>query len=245
MKASLIFFSILSAAQAIKRIIGGSEVSIESYPYQVSIFVYNSFSCGGTIIDHKTIITAAHSAGGNPKNPYTIRAGSASLNSGGIIVNPVKRFENDISIIKLAQNLTYGPGIQPISLPPREDGEHDFGLGFPATGEEVVISGWGSQSESGALSQTLRAVTVTVVNQTECDAGYEKYGMPITEGMFCAGVPEGGKGSCYGDSGGPVVVDGVLAGIVSWGRGCARPGYPTVYTRVSHYRDWIAELTGI
>ena len=63
-----------------------------------------------------------------------------------------------------------------------------------------------------------------------------------SETMICAGYPEGGKDSCNGDGGGPLICDGELQGITSWGIGCAEKERPGVYTRVCNFIDWI-EIT--
>jgi len=59
--------------------------------------------------------------------------------------------------------------------------------------------------------------------------------------MFCAGWWDGRADTCSGDSGGPVVDVGGsrLVGIVSWGIGCATPGFPGVYTRIDAQKEWI------
>ncbi|KAF2882712.1 hypothetical protein ILUMI_23445 [Ignelater luminosus] len=57
---------------------------------------------------------------------------------------------------------------------------------------------------------------------------------------LCGGVPEGGKGQCSGDSGGPLTYNGVQHGVVSWSvKPCTVKGYPGVYARVVSYVDWI------
>uniref|UniRef100_A0A4W5RK73 trypsin n=1 Tax=Hucho hucho TaxID=62062 RepID=A0A4W5RK73_9TELE len=65
----------------------------------------------------------------------------------------------------------------------------------------------------------------------------------LTDGMFCGGLPEGGKDTCAGDGGGPYVLKygGVVwaAGIASWGIDCGEPGQYGVYTRVANYVEWI------
>ncbi|WP_414731049.1 trypsin-like serine protease, partial [Vibrio vulnificus] len=75
------------------------------------------------------------------------------------------------------------------------------------------------------------AVDVPVVSNDECRRAYRS----LTNRMFCAGVPQGGKDACQGDSGGPAVIkpDGIQVGVVSYGIGCARKGYPGVYTNVA------------
>ena len=62
--------------------------------------------------------------------------------------------------------------------------------------------------------------------------------------MICAGLEEGGKDSCQGDSGGPLVcMQGdnkpVITGVVSFGIGCAFPGFPGVYSKVTSHLSWI------
>lgn len=48
------------------------------------------------------------------------------------------------------------------------------------------------------------------------------------------------------DSGGPLLVNGVQVGIVSWSiKPCATPPYPGVYTAVASYINWIEKVSGI
>jgi trypsin len=126
-----------------------------------------------------------------------------------------------------------GPSAQPQIKIAREDEGALWDAGSP-----VEISGWGSTSactvSCGSTSDTLRAATVNVVSDQECDADYN----PDFDGntMVCASAPS--TDTCAGDSGGPLeapVGAGVyrLVGITGWGDGCAQPNAPGVYTRVA------------
>jgi secreted trypsin-like serine protease len=95
----------------------------------------------------------------------------------------------------------------------------------------------------------LMQVTLPLVSVAECKTRNKEVDGVIDERNICAGIPEGGKDSCQGDSGGPLVAqrtDGQWAqiGVVSWGIGCGRAGYPGVYTRVSAFADWIKSVAG-
>jgi len=108
------------------------------------------------------------------------------------------------------------------------------------------VTGWGTLSEGGfGLPNVLHKVTVPVVSDEDCNESYSGNGYSVADSMICAGLPDGGKDSCQGDSGGPFIAgepgSEELIGIVSWGIGCARKGYPGVYTEVSYFVDWIME----
>lgn len=88
----------------------------------------------------------------------------------------------------------------------------------------------------------MRTALVPVVEQDECKKIYSHD--PLSDRVFCAGYVEtGGVDSCFGDSGGPAVLNGKLIGIVMGGDGCARPGYPGIYTKISAFYNWIMEKT--
>ncbi|KAL0268605.1 UNVERIFIED_CONTAM: hypothetical protein PYX00_010473 [Menopon gallinae] len=108
---------------------------------------------------------------------------------------------------------------------------------------ECVATGWGRHNAHGPLTSTLLQATVPLHDNSLCQA---KYGnsIPIQTGHLCAGRLDGTTGTCVGDSGGPLqcsLTDGrwVLAGLTSFGSGCAKPGYPDVYTRLAYYVPWI------
>lgn len=68
----------------------------------------------------------------------------------------------------------------------------------------------------------------------------------INKSQYCAFDPEGRSETCQGDSGGPLQAfhgnstKAHIVGVVSFGIGCGKE-FPTVFTRVAHYIDWIAE----
>lgn len=113
------------------------------------------------------------------------------------------------------------------------------------------MSGFGltEMGKRRILTNKLKYVQLPVVEQETCSASITlarktKANVPdLTNNMFCAGFPEGGKDSCQGDSGGPFTLsdDGPFwaAGIVSWGVDCGQQGTYGVYTRVANYLGWI------
>ncbi|XP_030765757.1 trypsin-7-like, partial [Sitophilus oryzae] len=96
-------------------IVGGENASILDYPYQVEVLYSNSHSCGGSILNNKFILSAAHCFGSAQASDITIRAGSSYSASGGQILQ-VKTInahpdydpytqENDVAVLELATDL--------------------------------------------------------------------------------------------------------------------------------------------
>jgi secreted trypsin-like serine protease len=234
-------------------IVGGYPVTDlnKEAPWQVALLKGKVSSpdqfCGGSIVAPEWILTAAHCVDNglvemDPAN-VDILAGTLFLSAGGMRVDAAAihihpgwgqteaaRYDNDAALIRLKAPLTVGAAIAldagQVQLPPN-----------------IMVSGWGAIWEGGPGSNHLLRVEVPVVAQDVCD-GPQGYSDGITDNMICLGEEEGGKDSCQGDSGGPAAAEttpALLVGIVSWGKGCARPKLPGVYTRVSSIKVWVEE----
>jgi len=248
-----------AAVSASSYIVGGKETTPHSLPWTVGLqkrhgSQYYNF-CGGSILSEHYVLTAAHCV--KPGDEIYIVAGAHSKknweNEGGKrykvekIINhsqyniPNRQAEHDISLLKIAGGIKLTTHAMPVCLPPATQKW--------TPGTDFVVSGWGGLNEGAGGPDKLHQVTVPFVDSDKCAKMYAKiaFDRPASywDTAVCAGREEGGKDSCQGDSGGPMVakLDGkwTQAGVVSWGYGCARAGYPGVYTDVAYHMDWIKE----
>uniref|UniRef100_A0A182PCQ7 trypsin n=1 Tax=Anopheles epiroticus TaxID=199890 RepID=A0A182PCQ7_9DIPT len=226
------------------RIVGGFEIDVSEAPYQVSLQYLDSHRCGGSVLNSKWVLTAAHCTVGKPEFTFSVRLGSSFHATGGTVVAVVRTIEhpnyNDVNIdydyalLELESELTFSDVVQPVELPEQDEPVE--------AGTMTTVSGWGNTHSSVESNDVLRAANVPIVSQEECRKVYSA--KTITDQMLCAGYQQGGKDACQGDSGGPLVSHGKLIGIVSWGAGCAQPGFPGVYSRVASVRDWVRAKSG-
>lgn len=147
--------------------------------------------------------------------------------------------DNDIALLRLRRPIVYNTYAVPVCLPHKLMAEQELWRVRLHT-----VSGWGQRSENGPTSRFLRRLKVPRIHTINC---IRESNVSLTLNMFCAGYFKGKEDSCKGDSGGPLVTSfgntTFLLGIVSWGKGCARPGQYGIYTRVSNYVDWIHKHT--
>ncbi|CAB3232982.1 unnamed protein product [Arctia plantaginis] len=234
------------------RIVGGSPTSIQNFPYTVQILNNERFSCGGSILTTRHVLSAAHCYFRNGTflgpEPFSIRAGATYLNEAGsvhsvstiVIHHGYNRTitDNDVAVLVLATVLRFTVTIQRATIPFQGETLTD--------NSTVVAVGWGRTISGGEVSNVLNAVSVRTVNRGVCRQRYIEYASrlnssaTVTDNMICAGLLDiGGADTCQGDSGGPLIYNGTVVGITSWGAGCAQPLYPGVYAKVSRYTTWI------
>ena len=192
------------------------------------------------------ILTAAHCATAVGDNtPVDVFLGATNLGVKEIHIaelivhegNDPDTLDNDLALLRLESDSSK-PTIDII------EPEDPQGLASPGTMTTVI--GWRTTSEAGTPSQDLLEVEVPIVSEETASTAHQPLGSKITENMIAAGLPEGSKDTCQDDSGGPFPVMSpeksfILAGATSWGIGCARPGLPGIYTRLSRYSDWLSE----
>lgn len=235
------------------KIVGGQLAAVGAYPWQVSLGVswiaspYQAHFCGGSIYNESWVITAAHCLIDTQPKDVVVTAGTNVLGLGGSRHN-VKRVivkrdyvpsthDHDIALIELVEPIVFNARTQPVGLLSVQEESQLLQKDAP-----LVVVGWGATEQGGQKVRDLRFVQVPFVERSSCNRplGYDGQ---ITGNMICAGVNAGGVDSCQGDSGGPLTVatstSPRLAGVVSWGEGCAKPNRVGVYARVANYVSWV------
>uniref|UniRef100_U5EPL4 Putative serine-type endopeptidase n=1 Tax=Corethrella appendiculata TaxID=1370023 RepID=U5EPL4_9DIPT len=251
------------------RIVGGFNAKKGEIPYIASLTKHGSHFCGATILNDRFLVTAGHCVcnGINKQiRPTQIRGivglyrmsdfytnnnqidgqpddanGPYEITFKNIIAHPsyiCGRQYDDIALLELTKPIYFDKFVQPmcIAAPSNERLE----------GKIAAVSGWGWENEDkdlGTKSDTLKKAFVEIWNNEQCQNSFRsgKKLKIIKDTQMCASSLK--VDACWADSGGPLITDDdTLVGVISTGIGCARQGFPGIYTRVSEYSEWIENI---
>merc|ERR1712223_412182 len=228
------------------RIYGGTDAEPGEFPHLVLITrgCDGSLMCTGSLVSEKAVVTAGHCCDGMPASLMGIVVGNYKMSEQDpdqecISVEKVHLHENynsfniqnDICTLVLQTKVTLGPNVGIIPLP--KPGEEY------AEGTECQAAGWGITS-NGEMARVTQKANVTVLSDSTCRDSYGQG--DIADSMICVEGPSGSgwPDFCQGDLGDSLMCGNELSGFMSWGYGCGMH-YPSVFTQVSYYVEWIEE----
>ncbi|KXJ82503.1 hypothetical protein RP20_CCG013184 [Aedes albopictus] len=253
------------------RIVGGSDTSLEEFPWFALLNYVNrkgveAFKCGGSLINRRYVLTAAHCLDNEHLDAgerfVNVRLGDHDTS------NEIDCDEKD-ELNRVCADPPQNIGFEELIIHPgyrkNDPNQHnDIALirleldavlnlfvtpiclpdaSFPGSrpGRRVTITGFGHTGRT-RFSGIKQKALVPIVDQQQCRQKWSR--ITIGEGQLCAGA-EFNIDSCSGDSGGPLMSQKLywtIEGVVSFGYKCGLEGWPGVYTRVSNYVDWIKSV---
>ncbi|XP_062345298.1 acrosin-like [Cinclus cinclus] len=239
----------------ITRVVGGADALPGAWPWMVSIqhprIQDLRHLCGGTLISHQWVLTAAHCFDKvtDISMVYVVIGATQLTQPGyGVQVRHVKQvlihpyynpddMSYDIAVMELDHPVQCSPYIQLACVA-------DATLRVSEL-QNCWIAGWGSTAARAQQSSDhLQEAKVQLIDVQLCNSS-EWYAGKIHTHNLCAGYPEGNIDTCQGDSGGPLMCQEknsdywLVIGITSWGKGCARAKRPGVYTSTQYFYNWI------
>ncbi|KAF5293939.1 hypothetical protein FQA39_LY13644 [Lamprigera yunnana] len=214
----------------VNRIIGGNRTALFEFPW-MALLSYQTpngidFRCGGTVINNRYILTAAHCItnlstlrllgvrcgehnitsdvdceGSNNPELVTCAPPVQDMGIEETIPHPsynATTYSDDIGLIRMSSPLnTSVDSVKPICLPTVNSLRN---LNFTST--RLLVTGWGA-TETGRRSAELLKVEIAVTSRDNCQRTYENTQAQLTDRQICAGG-QNRRDSCGGDSGGPI-----------------------------------------
>ncbi|RZC34443.1 Trypsin and/or CLIP domain containing protein, partial [Asbolus verrucosus] len=246
----------------------GNKTGLFEFPWMALLFYQTrsgpDFLCGGTIINNRYILTAAHCIS---NKLIKVRVGEHDIGTkidcrkiyGEKICAPIfkdldietviphpkfdrRTYSHDVALLRVPYMNFSIENIQPVCLPVNEARNYNL------TNQNVIITGWGATEIKSSSSELLK-VQLQTIPLEECQNLSNSVSFPVTHLQICAGDSTKSD-SCAGDSGGPLHVAAELhdnfrfiqQGIVSFEPKCGPHNIlPGVYTRVAYYMDWILD----
>ncbi|KAH8284024.1 hypothetical protein KR054_007648 [Drosophila jambulina] len=239
----------------------GEEVQRGQFPWMVALLerIGNeySFTCGGTLISARTVISAAH----------CFRFGSKSLSAARTVVslgrNSLDIFspgdlqgvsllvlheqydvntytDADLALLQLTNQVQFTDYVKPICL-----WNDNYLLDLPS-GHKSYVAGWGEDEHGNKNTRLAKMTSTDIITQTECRGNLTFENVRyVTSNTICASNAKA-SGPCSGDSGGGLMLEEqdiwMLRGVVSSGqktsKGCDLTR-PVIYTDVARHINWL------
>ncbi|XP_031460844.1 coagulation factor X-like isoform X1 [Phasianus colchicus] len=214
------------------RITGGTLCHRGQCPWQVLIRDSRDIGfCGGSLINSRWVITAAHCL--DLVRPHHVTIGDFDKYQRELKEQKIgverswthphydsNNYNGDIALLYLSSEVVFNEYAIPICLP-----SPNLAALLAEEGQVGMVSGWGATHRWGSTLRFLMRVRLPIVSMDTCQQSTRRL---VTDNMFCAGYGTEAADACKGDSGGPFAVSyqntWFLLGVVSWGDGCAEKG---------------------